>query len=164
VSRRHKPFAVVFDCMVFLQAVANEESVAAQAVDLMETGEVQLFVSVETLKEIRDVLNRPKIRARFRTITDTRVEGLFQRLDLRAIFVPNVPQAFEYARDPKDEPYINLAVAVGADYIVSRDNDLLDLMTGHSLECKEFRQRFRSLRVIEPLDLLEQIKVSKEAK
>jgi predicted nucleic acid-binding protein len=36
--------------------------------------------------------------------------------------------------------YINLAVAAGADFIISRDKDLLDLMTSHADECKEFRQ------------------------
>ena len=39
-------------------------------------------------------------------------------------------------------------------YIVSRDKDLLDLTTGTTVECKEFRQRFRPLKVIEPLDFL----------
>ncbi len=53
-----------------------------------------------------------------------------------------------------NESYINLAVAAGADYIVSRDNDLLDLMTGHTTECKEFRQRFRPLKVIDPVSFL----------
>src|SRR5262245_20948750 len=57
----------------------------------------------------------------------------------------------------KETRYVNLAVAVDADFIVSRDTDLLDLMTGHSDECKEFRQRFRNLKVIQPLEFLAQI-------
>ena len=35
---------------------------------------------------------------------------------------------FTLARDPDDEPYLNLAIAVSADYLVTRDNDMLDLM------------------------------------
>jgi len=122
-----------------------------------------VFTSEEILREIRDVLSRPKIRARFKTITEIRVEGLFQRLEMKAYFVPHVPRIFSYPRDPKDEPYINLAVAADADYIVSRDNDLLDLMTGHTDESKEFRQRFRPLRVIDPLTLLGQVKKRDES-
>jgi len=38
MSRRPKPAGVVFDCMVFLQVVASDESVAARAIDLMESG------------------------------------------------------------------------------------------------------------------------------
>ncbi|MBI3650997.1 MAG: hypothetical protein HY231_08085 [Acidobacteria bacterium] len=32
----------------------------------------------------------------------------------------------------------------------SRDKDLLDLLTGHSDHYKEFRQRFRSLKILAP--------------
>lgn len=37
---------------------------------------------------------------------------------------------------------------INADFIVTRDKDLLDLMTGFTDECKEFRQKFRPLKVI----------------
>jgi predicted nucleic acid-binding protein len=80
-----------------------------------------------------------------------------KRLEEKANLIRSVPGVFKYSRDPKDEPYINLAVAVDADFIVSRDTDLLDLMTGHSGECKEFRQRFRKLKIIPPLEFLTQM-------
>ncbi len=64
-----------------------------------------------------------------------------------------MPVKFHFARDPKDAPYLNLAIEAKADYLVTRDRDLLDLMTGHTAECKEFRQRFRRLRVGEPIAL-----------
>ena len=70
------------------------------------------------------------------------------------MFVRQVPHAFTYARDSKDEKYINLAAVADAHYIVSRDNDLLDLMTGYTAECKEFRQRFRPLKIVDPVTLL----------
>ncbi len=44
------------------------------------------------------------------------------------------------SRSLRNMSYINLAVAAGADFIISRDKDLLDLMTSHADECKEFRQ------------------------
>ena len=48
---------------------------------------------------------------------------------------------------------------------MSRDQDLLDLMTGHTDECKDFRRRFRPLRVMEPVAFLKTIepKESSEA-
>ena len=52
----------------------------------------------------------------------------------------HTPSVFAYPRDPKDEPYVNLAVAAAADYVVTRDKDLLDLMTGHTDEAKAFRR------------------------
>ena len=72
----------------------------------------------------------------------------------KATVIKNVPQIFNYARDPKDEKYINLAVAAGAEYIISRDTDLLDLMTGFDEDSKKFRQKFRPLKIIQPLEFL----------
>ena len=72
--------------------------------------------------------------------------------------IKNVPRVFEYQRDPSDEPYINLAIGAQAKCLVSRDKDLLDLMTATDLESKQFRQRFRFLRIIDPADLLHEIK------
>jgi predicted nucleic acid-binding protein len=46
--------------------------------------------------------------------------------------INEVPRVFEYPRDPNDEPYINLAIPARAKYLVSRDKDLLDLMSDRS--------------------------------
>jgi len=48
--------------------------------------------------------------------------------------ISEVPRVFAYDRDPKDEPYINLAIAAGANYIVSWDNDILDLAESSNLD------------------------------
>jgi putative PIN family toxin of toxin-antitoxin system len=111
-------------------------------------------VSQEVLTEAEDVLNRPKIRAHFPDLSDEIVGAFLKRLQKLSVLVRLVPKKFSYPRDEDDEPYINLAVAAGADFIISHDRDLLDLMTGHADECKEFRQRFRPLRVIEPGEFL----------
>jgi len=46
----------------------------------------------------------------------------------KGTFVENMPLLDHYSRDPKDEKYIDLAVAMRANYLVSRDRGLLDLM------------------------------------
>jgi|SRR5436190_24299686 len=94
----------------------------------------------------------------FPGLTTFRVESLFRRLDKRAVMINEIPRIFEYPRDPNDEPYINLAIAARAKYLVSRDKDLLDLMTATDFESKQFRQRFRFLRIIDPVDVLHEIK------
>lgn len=90
----------------------------------------------------------------FPLLTDERADRLVETLLRQATLIDAVPHKFSYSRDPKDEPYINLAAAAKADFIVSRDNDLLDLMTGITVECKEFRQRFKPLKVINPVEFL----------
>ncbi len=122
--------------------------------NLAESGLIQLFVSKEVLAEVEDVLNRPEIRADFPDLSDEIVGAFFKRLQKLSMLVRLVPKKFSYPRDEDDEPYINLAVASGANFIISRDRDLLDLMTGYSDECKEFRRRFRSLKMVEPVEFL----------
>lgn len=148
---------VVFDCNVLLQAAARERSVAAKCLNLTESGLVRLFVSRDVLAEVEDVLNRPEIRAHFQDLSDEVVGTFLKRLQKLSVLVRLVPKKFTYTRDEDDEPYINLAVAAGANFIVSRDKDLLDLMTDHTDECKDFRQRFRPLKVVEPGEFLKLI-------
>lgn len=136
------PTGVVVDCMVFVQATANEKGPAARILDLLDEGTITLYVSKLILAEAHYVLNRPEVRARLRKLTNVAVEALFERLTQRAPLIRQVPKRFAYRRDPKDEPYINLAVAMKADYLVSRDNDLLDLMKWETEAGREFQQRF----------------------
>ena len=77
---------------------------------------------------------------------------------LKAICLQNVPEEYHFERDPKDERYINLAIAARASYIVSRDTDLLNLMKLNSETALDFQRRFPLLRIITPADLLGEVK------
>lgn len=145
---------IVFDCMVFLQALISKESIAFKLFEYLDENAFTLFVSNEILDEINDVLNRPYIRAKNAQITDESVGVFLERVLKKAVLLNKVPAYFQLSRDPKDEKYINLAVEAEADYIITHDKDLLDLMTGIDVRSKEFRQRFRPLRIIEPLEFL----------
>ncbi len=63
-----------------------------------------------------------------------------------------VPKAVALPRDPKDEPYLDLAIAAKAHYLVSRDLDLLDLMHDAS-----FRQSQPGLVILDPAAFLQEI-------
>ena len=84
-------------------------------------------------------------------------ENLIDLILERAEFVENVPPHFSYSRDPDDEPYLNLAIETEAIFLVSRDNDLLDLMTDFTDEAKDFRRRYRDIKVLNPVQFLEEI-------
>ena len=66
----------------------------------------------------------------------------------------SVPQHFNYVRDPKDEKYLNLAIEINADYLVTRDNDLLDLIISDDIESKDFRNQFPQVKIIDPINFL----------
>ncbi len=91
-------------------------------------------MSEPVLSEIRNTLENLSSSLENSLITETKIESLINFLLETSEFVDRVPRHFEYARDPKDEPYINLAVETEANFIVSRDSDLLDLMKSHSDE------------------------------
>lgn len=112
----------------------------------------KLFVSKATLEEIRDVILRPNILARLPDVDEFQIELFIEHITRISTFVDSVPHEFDFERDPKDEIIIDLAVEVEADYIVSRDKDLLDLMTGYTDECKDFRRRFRGLKIVNPVE------------
>ncbi len=103
------------------------------------------------------MLTRPKTLRRFPLLTTEWVETFLQNAEHKALVVlSDVPQAFPLERDPKDEPYLDLAVAAGARYLVSRDRDLLDLMND-----AEFLGRFPDLTIVDPPAFLQALRSSR---
>ena len=145
---------VVCDCMVFLQGAARAEGPAAACLRLAEAGYVELFLSVDILDELRDVLTRPKIRKKFPALTEARVGAFLARVGRFAHWLPKTPSVLTLARDPKDEKYLNSAVAAGATHLVSWDQDLLDLMDDPSTEAQAFRAKFPDIAILDPVAFL----------
>ena len=141
--------AAVFDCMVFVQALANAKGPACACYDLVRSGRLVLHVSPGVLAEAADVLSRPKVRRKLPALTDEAVEAFLRDVYGRAMMHSEVPEAYRLERDPKDERYLNLAIASEASYLVSWDRDLLDLMNDEG-----FRQQFPWLTILEPPALL----------
>ncbi len=144
----------VFDTNIFLQSLLNPNSIAASCFETVRRGKVKLFVSKDTLAEVRDVILRPNILARLPDADAPQIEAFIEDISNISTLISSVPESFKFQRDPKDEIIINLAVVSKAAYIVSRDKDLLDLTDGFTGDCKEFRQKFRPLKVVEPLEFL----------
>ena len=148
----------VFDCNTYVEALFNPFGAANECFQAVRERRILLFISKETLLEIREVLQRPNLIARFPHTSLEQIDAFLDEILSFAIEIKNVPHKFQYLRDIDDIPYINLAIEAEADYIVSRDRDLLDLMTDWTDEAKEFRQRFRPLKVVEPLEFLQIIR------
>ena len=142
----HRP-RVVFDCMIFLQAAARRASPSGACLALAEQGLLELYVSPAILAEVNDVIRRPQIRAKFRQLTDDMVVEFIARIERIAICVDEVGTGITLARDPKDEPYLNLAAHSQVDYLVSRDRDLLE--AGGAIA-----QEMPNLRIVDPVVFL----------
>ena len=152
MTHADKPGAV-FDCNIFFQATRNESGPAGTALRLLDQGAFSLFVSGAIVEEAKETFNDPRVRAKNARLTDTVVDALFDHLKTKATLVDEIPDTFTYERDPDDAKYINLALAVGAKYLVSRDKDLLDLM-----EDEAFRKNFPNLTILDPVAFLHELR------
>lgn len=145
---------VVLDCNVIIQAISNESGPAGQVLGLLEENRIQVCVSRAVLKELRAVLQYPAVRRLLRGLDDDRIDAFLKQFIFRATLVRRVRHVFDFPRAVQDEPYIDLAAAARADYLISRDRDLLSLSTDRSLLGKQFRQRYPRLRVLDPVAFL----------
>jgi putative PIN family toxin of toxin-antitoxin system len=148
--------AAVFDCMVFLQAATNDRGPAFACLALAEANEIRLYVTAEILAEVREVLAREKIQAKFPHLTPDRVDIFLQKIATFAVLVNDVPDAGVMIRDPDDLPYLNLALAANVAFIVSRDKDLLDLMKDEA-----FAAKHPQLRIVDPAAFLVAVRPTK---
>lgn len=124
---------------------------------------MELVVSEPVFSEVREVLERPELKPRRQgRLTPRMVEDILTWILEHATFIREVPERFHYDRDPDDEPYLNLAIAAGAVYLVSRDKDLLDLQDPASAPGQELRQDFPQLSILSPIEFLRRFSPASE--
>jgi uncharacterized protein len=148
---------VVFDTGVILQAGLRPRGPAGRLLSLLDADLFTLYVSEEAIAEYQDVLTRRSVRAKNPHLTDQLAAALVERIRGCASLCAAAPNHFQYPRDPDDEHILNLAIETKAQYLVTRDNDLLDLMDENRSEGRAFRQRFPSLRILDPVSFLQVI-------
>ncbi len=76
------------------------------------------------LEEVKDIAHRPILHRKFKNLTPENMDAFLEDVRTVAVLLTDIPHVFSYPRDPDDEPYINLAIAAGAQYPVSWDQDL----------------------------------------
>jgi putative PIN family toxin of toxin-antitoxin system len=145
---------VVYDCMILLEAAARPDRVHG-TMRLVREGRVTLCLSPEIVAELRDVLTRPEVQAKFPVLKQQHVDTFLNDLLSLSKMVASVPKVFALPRDPKDEPYINLAIATGASHLVTwNDRHLTYLMRNDTPEGRDFCERFPGLNIVHPPDFV----------
>ena len=128
----------VLDANVIVSALLLPKSVPRQAFDhALATG--RLLLSGPVIAELEDVLRRPRLE---RYVGERERMRFLVALVREADVVP-VTVSIRASRDPKDNKYLELAVAGGAATIVSGDHDLLSL------------NPYRGVRIVTPKAFLE---------
>jgi len=128
---------IVFDASTVVSAALKADSIPERA--LLRAEEVDVFaLSAAVDGEIADVLNRPKFA---RPIPHERRERFLRILREAAIWYDPAVRVAD-CRDAKDDKYLELALAAGAEIIVSSDDDLLVL------------HPWRGVHILSPADYL----------
>ena len=118
----------VYDTGVIFQAAINADSPAERALAQLQSGNVTAVVSNYMRHEYEDVLTREKLQKKYPLLQNARlVQAHLRRVDVFMERVDNPPERITYDRDPKDAPPVNLVIHIQADFLVTRDKDLLSL-------------------------------------
>ena len=128
---------IVVDASALVSAALKVDSVPERA--LLRAEEVDVFaLSPAVEREIVEVFNRPKFA---QAIRQERREYLLGILRDEAVWFEPTVRVVD-CRDPKDDKYLELALAAGAEIIVSGDDDLLVL------------HPWRGVRILRPAEYL----------
>ena len=112
----------VIDTNILVRALLNPEGSVGPVVDLLRDGRYVFLYSKETLNELIDVLGRPRMVHRY-GITPDEI-GALCALVIRRGEAVQPSRTITACRDPKDNKFLEVAVAGRADVIVTGDEDL----------------------------------------
>jgi len=108
-------------------------------IDLAEAGSITVCTSPDLLRELREVLIRPKLSGRLAAVGSSAEEVVEQFAALAQVVEVSVSVTVITA-DPDDNNVLSCALAAQADYIVSGDRHLLDLASYEGLEILDAAQ------------------------
>lgn len=112
----------ICDTNIFLSALLSKKSPPFKSVDFVIDHAFFAF-SRETMNELEEVLFRPKFD---KFISREKREKFLQKIVGCSIFF-EIYQMVDICRDPKDNKFLDVAIASYADYLITGDDDLLVL-------------------------------------
>jgi uncharacterized protein len=115
----------VIDTNILVRALINRAGTVRPLLMALDAGLYTIILSSALLTELTRVLRRPRMRARY-GISEDDIGDLLQLLVRRGEIVTPV-RTIRVCRDPRDDMFLEAAVAGDANVIVSGDEDLLVL-------------------------------------
>ena len=112
----------VVDTSVWVSALINPKGFPARVVSHLQNGDFISVTSREILRELGDVLCRPRIKVKY-GLTSEMIAFHIRQIESRSVIVP-LGTPLKLCRDPWDDHLLTAAEAARANYLVSRDDDL----------------------------------------
>jgi putative PIN family toxin of toxin-antitoxin system len=122
---------VVADANIFVSAALGRSplSPSVQIIDAALDGRIELVMSPALLKEIADVLSRPRIRRR---LSADDAQLFLADVVAQVMMMPDPVDPPMVCRDPDDDYLVALAMIAGAEVLASGDDDLLAVERAHA--------------------------------
>lgn len=128
--RNKRNLSVVVDTNVFVSGLIVEKGLPHQLIKLLEEDLFLLIISQKMRDELEEVLFRAKFSA---FLSQDKLSKFFRMIDIISIVVsPHTIIPIE-VRDPKDQKVLATALEGEVDYLVTGDEDLLDLKNNPKL-------------------------------
>jgi uncharacterized protein len=113
---------VIVDTNVIISHVISKSSNVDLLISLRKSEYLKLYISPEAWMEIKATMQKQKVRVK----VGRHAASFFAQYKYACEFV--VPRTkVDFTRDPKDAKFLELAVEVDADFLVTGDKDLLDI-------------------------------------
>ena len=133
----------VIDTGVFISAFIRNRGTIGAVLSALRDGRFTAIYSTDTLVELVDVLGRGKLRTKYHVEPDD-ITALVNLIRLRGeLVIPG--RKVTACRDPKDDKFLEAALAGDAGCIVSGDADLLDM------------ESFEGISLLTPAEFLERL-------
>jgi putative PIN family toxin of toxin-antitoxin system len=108
---------VVIDTNVLVSAVLKDRDPEAVILFIVERDDMEWIVSPEIMAEYQDVLSRPKF-----ALPPDLLQLWLRLLDCFTVS-SHTGLAIDFPRDQKDAKFLSCAIATGADYFITGDQD-----------------------------------------
>jgi|SRR6185503_7254199 len=109
---------VVLDTNVLIDGVKDDNSYEKRIIDAVIAGDIEAYANRQTMQENRLIMGQ--------LIDNPEYEGQINNFFGQLNYVEN-RRNISIVRDPEDNKILESAVEAGAEYLVTRDNDLLSL-------------------------------------
>lgn len=116
------PFKILIDTNVWISAFLNPSGYPAKIITAWLEDKIQIVISMPLLKEILDVLQRPRIQKKYKYSAEeikTYLDLIFQRAE-KIEPAGNI----NLCRDTRDNIVLETALSGQAKYLVTRDDDI----------------------------------------
>ena len=137
---------IILDTNVIFSAIAFDKNMEKLLLHLFEnTDNYKIYVSNETLLELDEKLLSKKFLA-YRDFSKEQVLEILNWYKNHTILT-QVNFIVDICRDPRDNKFLELAKEIQSDYLITGDNDLLEL------------KQFETTKILKPSEFINQVKL-----